>query len=329
MSTRDRALAALTGLAVGDALGMPTQSMSRAEIRTAYGKITGFRQAVANQPVAPGLPAGSITDDTEQVLLLARLLVDGGGHVQPRVFADALLAWEADMIARGSADLLGPSTKRALQLLETGVPPGETGRAGTTNGAAMRVTPVGIATPPDDLATLVDAVAETARITHNTSLGLAAAAAVAAAVSAGVDGANRMEAFDFAERAAALGAAEGHWSAGGAIAARLRWARDWVRGLRRAELDDAVADVIGTSVAAQESVVAAFALAEVLDPAEALPTAAALGGDTDTVAAICGALLGACGEEIPAELGETVVRFNRLDLGPLAEGLVTLRRTIP
>ncbi|MFI5607319.1 ADP-ribosylglycohydrolase family protein [Amycolatopsis sp. NPDC051903] len=329
MSPRDRALAALTGLAVGDALGMPTQSMSRAEIRAAYGKITGFRQAVAAQPIAPGLPAGSVTDDTEQALLLARLLVDGGGHVDPRVFADALLAWEADLITRGSADLLGPSTKRALQLLEEGVPPEEAGRTGTTNGAAMRVPPVGIATPPDDLATLVDTVAETARVTHNTSLGLAAAAAVAAAVSAGVDGANRMEAFDFAEHAATLGAANGHWSAGGAISARLRWARDWVRGLRRSELDDAVADVIGTSVAAQESVVAAFALAEVLDPADALPTAAALGGDTDTVAAICGALLGACGEEIPAELGNTVVRLNRLDLGPLVDGLVTLRRTIP
>ncbi|WP_432848626.1 ADP-ribosylglycohydrolase family protein [Amycolatopsis sp. CA-161197] len=329
MSPRDRALAALTGLAVGDALGMPTQSMCRAEIRAAYGTVDGFRDAIAGQPIAPGLPAGTITDDTEQALLLARLLVDGGGHVEPRVFADALLAWEADMVRRGSADLLGPSTKRALALLESGVPPEEAGRGGTTNGAAMRVTPVGIATPVDDLATLVDAVAETARVTHNTSVGLAAATAVAAAVSAGVDGADRMAAFDLAERAAALGAAQAHWSAGGSVAARIHWARDWVRGLRRTELDDAVADVIGTSVSAQESVVAAFALAEVLDPADALTTAARLGGDTDTVAAICGALLGACGEEIPAELGETVVRVNGLDLGPLVDGLVAVRRTIP
>ncbi len=49
------------------------------------------------------------------------------------------------MIRRGSRDLLGPSTKRALERLAAGEPGAETGRDGTTNGAAMRVTPVGIA----------------------------------------------------------------------------------------------------------------------------------------------------------------------------------------
>ena len=49
------------------------------------------------------------------------------------------------MIDRGSLDLLGPSTKAALEELRAGAEPGTTGRTGTTNGAAMRVTPVGIA----------------------------------------------------------------------------------------------------------------------------------------------------------------------------------------
>jgi len=35
--TRDRALGALSGLALGDALGMPTQSMSREAIAQRYG----------------------------------------------------------------------------------------------------------------------------------------------------------------------------------------------------------------------------------------------------------------------------------------------------
>lgn len=102
------------------------------------------------------------------------------------------------MVRRGSADLLGPSTKRALSRLQDGVPTDEAGRTGTTNGAAMRVTPVGIATPSGNLHALVDAVVATARVTHNTSLGIAAAAAVAAAVSAGVDGASLAEALDAA-----------------------------------------------------------------------------------------------------------------------------------
>ena len=63
-SIHERALGALTGLALGDALGMPTQSMSPAQIRRYYGAITGLHDAVAEQPVAPSMPAGSVTDDT-------------------------------------------------------------------------------------------------------------------------------------------------------------------------------------------------------------------------------------------------------------------------
>ena len=51
------------------------------------------------------------------------------------------------MRARGSLDLLGPSTKRALTALLAGADIDQAGRFGVTNGAAMRITPVGIATP--------------------------------------------------------------------------------------------------------------------------------------------------------------------------------------
>ncbi len=330
MNARDRALGAFTGLAVGDALGMPTQSMSRAAIAATYGPVTGLLDAVATQPIAPSMPAGSITDDTEQAILLARLLIDGKGQIDPYVFADALLIWEADMIRRGSADLLGPSTKRALSRLQDGVPAEEAGRAGTTNGAAMRVTPVGIATPSADLNALVDAVAATAMVTHNTTLGIAGAAAVAATVSAGIDGASLAEALDAGEKAAKIGGERGYWAAGGDIAARIGWARTWMRELATDAVPDAIGLVIGTSVASQESVVAAFALAEALgdEPAAAMQLAAELGGDTDTVAAICGAMLGAVHGVggIPAELAETVLAVNRLDLGPLVDELLTLRR---
>ncbi|GHE94268.1 ADP-ribosylglycohydrolase [Amycolatopsis deserti] len=328
MSARDRALGAFAGLALGDALGMPTQSMSRTEIARRYGRIDSLVDAVHDQPIAPGMPAGSITDDTEQALLLARLLVDGGGRVEPLVFARALLDWEADMIRRGSADLLGPSTKRALDLLQSGADPAEAGRGGSTNGAAMRITPVAIATPPD-LDRLLDAVTEASLVTHNSSLGIAAAAAVAAAVSAGVDGASLPESLDHAEAAADLGAHRGAWSAGGDIAARIRWARGWVSGMDSTALADAVYQVIGTSVAAQESVVAAIALAHALGdrPADALTLAAGLGGDTDTVAAMCGAILGAQHgfDGLPAEPVGTVLTVNRLDLGPVVDGLLELR----
>lgn len=71
----DRPTAALVGLAIGDALGMPTQSMSRERIATTYGPVTGLRDAVADQPIAPSMRAGPVTDDTEQAVLVARLLM--------------------------------------------------------------------------------------------------------------------------------------------------------------------------------------------------------------------------------------------------------------
>jgi ADP-ribosylglycohydrolase len=336
VSTRDRALGAFYGLALGDALGMPTQSMSRAEIARRYGPIRTLRDAVADQPIAPGMPAGSITDDTEQAVLLARLLIRGGGRVAPEVFARALLDWEADVARRGSSDLLGPSTKRALELLGDGTSPEEAGRTGTTNGAAMRITPVAIATAPDP-GRLVEAVVAASEITHNTNLGIAAAAAVAAAVSAGIDGADLPTALDLAERAADEGGRRGHWCAGGEIAARIGWVRRWVRDLgngeRRGDNGDAVGDavyaVVGTSVAAQESVVAAFALVEALGsvPADVLTTAAGLGGDTDTIAAIAGAILGAHHglSGLPADLVAEIRRVNDLRLEPIVDGLLELR----
>jgi len=74
-SVADRALGALAGLAIGDALGMPTQSFSRADIVARFGsRLQWFEPAPQDQPIAPGMPAGRVTDDTEQAVLLAQLL---------------------------------------------------------------------------------------------------------------------------------------------------------------------------------------------------------------------------------------------------------------
>ena len=127
---------------------MPTQSLPRAQIAASYGPLLdGFEPAPPGHPLAAGLPAGTVTDDTEQAVLLARLIIDGGGRVDAAELARLLLAWEESMRARGSLDLLGPSTQRAIAALLAGAESGEAGRLGATNGAAMRITPVGIATP--------------------------------------------------------------------------------------------------------------------------------------------------------------------------------------
>jgi ADP-ribosylglycohydrolase len=323
----DRALAALHGLAIGDALGMPTQLMSRATIAERFGTIDGFRDAAPDHPIAAGMIAGSVTDDTEQALLLAAALIDGAGVIDPEDFARRLAAWEDGMRARGSLDLLGPSTRAAVAAVLVGVPAAETGRTGATNGAAMRVTPVGIAWPSDDLPALVGAVRAASRVTHDTGIAIAGASAVASAVSAGLDGAGLDDAIAVAVRAAREGAALGTWVAGADIASRIEWT---VKLGRDAVGDDGLAgflDLVGTSLQTQESVPAAFGL---LARAEGRGWDAALagaraGGDTDTIAAMAGAIAGACGSTFPADAIATVTTVNSLDLEPVVDGLLALR----
>lgn len=332
----DRALGALYGLALGDALGMPTQIMSRQAITARFGRVTGFEAGPPDNPVAAGLPAGSVTDDTDQALIVGRLLTrpDAGGRMDPSRLADALLEWEAGMKAKGSLDLLGPSTRAALDAVTRGVPVTETGRTGTTNGAAMRVTPVGVAFPLDPLDAFVDRVVESCQVTHDTGIGIAGAAAVAAAVSAAVDGADLTAALDAAESAAEAGASRGHWVAGADIATRIRWARRAVAG---ATTDgpgatgavDLISDLIGTSVASQESVPAAFAVLTLTgdDPWRACLLAANLGGDCDTIGAMAGAIAGAVAglSGLPAEAVAVLRSVNDIDAEPLAERLLALR----
>ena len=146
-TTVDRALGAFYGLAIGDALGMPTQMLPRAVVTDLFGELPWFAPGPDVNEISAGLPAGRVTDDTDQAVIVARTLIDGGGAIDPALLAERLLDWERAMAAAGSLDLLGPSTKRALAAVSEGAAPGESGRTGDTNGAAMRITPVGIATP--------------------------------------------------------------------------------------------------------------------------------------------------------------------------------------
>ena len=107
-SAQSRAHGALLGLAIGDALGMPTQYLPRELIADRYGVLDDFYPGPEDNAISRGMPAGRVTDDTDQALILGRLLVEGRGHVDPEVFAERLLAWEGRMIEAGSADLLGP-----------------------------------------------------------------------------------------------------------------------------------------------------------------------------------------------------------------------------
>jgi ADP-ribosylglycohydrolase len=329
MSTAsDRARGALYGLAIGDALGMPTQLMSHEEVAACFGVLDGFREAPADHPIAAGLPAGSVTDDTEQALLLADTLLTGGGHIDSEDLARRLVAWAERARERGSLDLLGPSTSAAVAAAVAGAPLDET-RFGATNGAAMRITPVGLIISTGDLDGLVDLVVDASRVTHHTGVAIAGAAAVAAAVSGGISGASVAEATTLGIKAAELGQRRGEWVAGAAVARRIAWAIGLVDVNAHGRSVRDVVELVGTSLATQESVPAAFAVLALHpdDPWQACLTAASLGGDSDTIAAMVGAIAGACHgmDAWPLDAVETVRKTNQLDLEIVAEKLLALR----
>lgn len=332
-----RAYGALAGLALGDALGMPTQAMSPEQIRAVYGRITGLVDADASQPYAPGMPAGSVTDDTEQALLVASLLVRGRGSSSGRValdageFAHALLAWEDSMIERGSLDLLGPSTKAALERVRAGEDPLSVGGAGTTNGAAMRVTPIGIAMSTADPEAFADAIWSSCQVTHATRQGFQSAALVAAAVSMGIDTARSTapdlrgllwKAVTYVDSLPERGA----WTPDPDVVAATRRAMQLVANPASSSLECLV-EQVGTSVASAQAIPMAFALLARDPSPQALLDAANIGGDTDTIGAIAGAILGAAlGFEVFVGRGLAQVELaSHLDLPSVALELLELR----
>ena len=332
-----RAHGALAGLALGDALGMPTQAMSPAQIRAVYGRIAGLVDADASQPYAPGMPAGSVTDDTEQALLIASLLVRGRGSSSGHAaldageFAHALLAWEDSMIARGSLDLLGPSTKAALERVRAGEDPLSVGGAGTTNGAAMRVTPVGIAVSTADPQAFAESVWSSCQVTHATRQGFQSAALVAAAVSLGIDAASSSasdvrallwEAVSYVDSLPERGA----WAPDPDVVAATRRALE-LASTPPSPSPESLAEQIGSSVASAQAIPMAFALLARDPSPRALLDAANLGGDTDTIGAIAGAILGAAAGVgvFDGRALAQVEEVSRLGLSSVAEQLLALR----
>ncbi len=86
--------------------------------------------------------------------------------------------------------------------------------------------------------------------------------------------------------------------------------------------------LVGTSLATQESVPAAFAVLAAVpaDPWQACLLAASLGGDCDTIAAMAGAVAGAChGVEAFPPGAIAAIDAHGLDLAALADDLYALR----
>lgn len=310
-SRTDRVRGALAGTACGDAFGMPNSFIADPPW------LTVMMPGPVESPYHAGYPAGRITDDTEQALALTQALEDG---FDIDSVAQRLDAWFVSV--GGAASLaVGPSTRRAMLAYEAGTSPAETGRSGVTNGAAMRIAPIGVYAALRGLQgeALVDVVATACWPTHATGPAIAGAAALAAAIAAGIAGLGWSEMMRHAEAGAELGARRGSWVYAASVAARIAAARRLVAGIASPqEVARLVSDVAGAGEPTTESVPAALAIADWAggDPRLAIEVAGNLRGDTDTIAAMAGAVCGAFAGEtaLPSEWRRLVATVNGLEV---------------
>jgi poly(ADP-ribose) glycohydrolase ARH3 len=262
----DRARGALLGTFVGDALGMAFEGLAPEAVPDTV------------EMLDARLGRGTYTDDTQMMIALAESLLRCGGVDEEQLGRAFLAAYDP---RRG----YGAGTRAVLALISEGVPAMDAaarafgGHGSLGNGAAMRVAPVAVRYA-DDPQALLDAARRSARVTHAHPLGIDAASAQAAAVGAALAGADPVN----AGRAAATTA---ELRRGLAMAAELLAAAD-------EPSPGAVAAVIGNGFTGHESVPAAIYSAAAHEDFEAaVAFAVRCGGDTDTIAAMAGAIAGA------------------------------------
>lgn len=170
---QDSARAALVGHAIGDSFGDIARSPD-------YHLQFGITMDFTEKP-APG------TDDTEFALLTAQTLIKTKGNLTD---ADVLEAWRMHVLPLSELKRGGASEREAAANIRRGVLPPLSGIYNShymSDGAAMRVTPIGIACAgdPERAAYLADIES---RISHSRD-GLWSAQAVAAAVAVAMAGA--------------------------------------------------------------------------------------------------------------------------------------------
>lgn len=310
------AVGLLLGTAVGDAVGLPREGLSGRRGRRRFGV----------PPLVPGLVLGRgmCSDDTEHACMTAQALLASGGD--PDRFARSL-AWRLRGWLLGLPAGVGSATLRAVLKLWVGFPPGRSGVRSAGNGPAMRAPVIGLyADDPGRRRALVRA---STRLTHTDpraeqgALAVAIAAAVGQARGPGVTLADFLAAagddLTDPELTAAVGAMRPPLAAGASVA-------EYAATLG---LTTGVSGYVNHTVP-----VALYAwLRHPADLRAAVESVVMLGGDTDSVGAVAGALVGATAgaAAVPAEWVSRLWEWPRSPrwLRRLGEALATGGGPVP
>lgn len=269
----------LLGLAIGDALGMPFEGWRPTSmVNKLGGRLTDFVACPER-----GLKAGQWTDDTKMALSLLGSILKCG-KLDPAEAAKSYVDWFETGDLRG----IGKTCLESIMKLKADIPWTESGRKGEMaagNGAAMRTAPIGLlhCDRPDKMRedSKLDAI-----ITHNNDEAIAGSRAVNFFISQGVRQADfRLATPDLIDKCADfIGPSD--------VARRLKRAKELL--LEGMPTGTAI-QTLGTGGYVAETVASAvFCFLKTPDNYEKTVIAAVMGGeDTDTTAAVAGAISGA------------------------------------
>ena len=279
MIMKDRARGCLVGQFVGDALGSQVEFMSSRQIKSRFPD--GVRE-IAQSLTWNTLP-GQITDDSEMALALARTLVKTGRY-DGRAVLSAYRAW----LGSGPFDC-GNTIRSSLK----GCPNPDS----QANGALMRISPLGIWGVSQDRERLWQAAGEDAMLTHIHPVCVQVNRIFAALLAEAI----RTEKDGKALCAELLRRPEGF--SGAPVIPEVRDC------MLRAESEKPVLDGMNKGWVLLAFQNALWQLLHAGSFEDAVVDTVMGGGDTDTNAAICGALMGAvCGyHAIPSRWSTAVL----------------------
>lgn len=329
----DKILGALYGQAIGDAMGMPPELWSRAKLQREYPLgITDFLDGNPANEISYNYEKGQFTDDTAQALIILDSLIENDYRIVPKDIAQRLTAWaeKEDAFAR---NLLGQTSRFVLRCYIDGTDPTPYTEKALTNGAAMRVSPVGALFGRHQKKELCDFVAGVSRVTHASDITIASACMPAMAIASLIDGSSREQMLEDVLSVEEYARSLGCETVSPYISDRL------LVGVSLAEkysgdetaFADALYRTVGAGGGASESVPAALSVAYYcMDVKHSAILCANLGGDTDTIGAIacaiCGAAQGA--NQIPQKYIDEINRANGVDFRSYAEALTEKRGNI-
>jgi ADP-ribosylglycohydrolase len=321
MAVLERVIGCFKALATGDAIGKQTEMLSRADVQRWYPDgITGLhgRPGEVISRYACGRyewRIGETTDDTEQTLAVARALLREG-RANHTAVGQELLQCKKSLHP-------GVSLWTFVQLGD----PCRIASEGDGCGAAMRAAPVGVFYPSNRLDELIRGAYECAIPTHGGPMAVGAAAAVAGAVSAAIDGRPASEVLTVAIRASTEAESLRPCGEASTIAAAIQEIYSDLTTRKHLVVDELANEYFPDKP--QTIVPLAISLALVTQSAQqTVLLAANIGGDSDSVASIGGAIAGALHPEtVNQEWFEVVNLINKDDLLDVATSLAALRCT--